>query len=243
MEYVEILRARRVLFWYGIVLLGLVLITALSVFGGHADIQRGNSDTKFSSVLAGAMFGAFVVATFIATGLNAESATTAIIWTRPTARDTIAWRYVAVDAAAIAVGYAMIVVAILAVMAVIGVLDKVVYDVLFSLPVAALGLGAALMCYALVSLAAARLPGRGGLIAGLSWAVFLVAVGVRAAPLPSLLHGIIVALDYLNPLAYVGGTHSDSGVPLDLPVRIAMVWAIAAVAAVASVRLWSTREV
>ena len=91
MEYVEILRARRMLFWFGIVLLGMVALTAVSIYGGHAEVQRGTGAVLLSKLVGGAVFGALVVATFMATGLNAEFATTAIAWTRPKTREAIAW--------------------------------------------------------------------------------------------------------------------------------------------------------
>jgi hypothetical protein len=69
---------------------------------------------------------------------------------------------------------------------------------------------------------------------------------VFAAPLPALLHFLIIALNYLNPLAWLGNLGSHSGgshiIPFDAPVRAAGAWAIALVAVVASVKLWSTRE-
>jgi hypothetical protein len=240
-EYVEILRARRVLFWSVMVLLGFVVLTALSIYGGHANVDNRNGTVRFSVLVSGAVFAALIVATFIAPGLNAEAATTPIIWTRPQPRDAIAWRYVGVDAATIAIGYVLMLLAILAESALMGFLGKITFDAAPSLQHFVLGLGGALMWYGLVTVAAARLPGRGGLIAGLSWAVFLIVAGVVAAPLPPLLHYIIVALNYLNPFAYVGGT--TAAAPFDISVRTALVWAIAIVATVAGVRLWSTREV
>ncbi|MDB5070162.1 MAG: hypothetical protein JWM87_1273 [Candidatus Eremiobacteraeota bacterium] len=243
MEYVEILRARRVLFWYGLVLLVQVLITAATVFFGHPSVHRGNSTAHFSSIVVAALFGGAIVATFVGAGLNAESGRTAIVWTRPKARDAIAWRYIAVDVVTILIGYALMLVTVVAVTAIIGILDQFTYDVAQSARFLALGVGAALMWYALISLVAARLPGRGGLIAGLSWAAFIVIIAVREAPFPLPLHALIYALNYIDPLAYIGATGTDQPLlPLAQPVRIAMVYAIAIVALAGSVRLWSTRE-
>jgi hypothetical protein len=96
--------------------------------------------------------------------------------------------------------------------------------------------------------AAARVEGHGARFAALSWAIFLILVLVTAAPVPALIHYLIVALNYLNPLAWLGNlgsSHSDGGnhvIPFAASIRAAGAWAIAIVAIVASVKLWSTRE-
>jgi hypothetical protein len=88
------------------------------------------------------------------------------------------------------------------------------YDVPQMLTALAGGFGCMLMWYALVMLAAARLPGRGAMIAWLSWLVFLTLSGLWAVHFPPLIHGLIVALNYLNPLAYFG--NHGSGVQQQL---------------------------
>jgi hypothetical protein len=253
MEYVEIMRARRVLFWCALVLLAGLVLMAITVYAGHlhAGANAGIGTTQLSSLVGAAAFGAIIVATFLAPGLNAEHTTTAIIWTRPISRDAIAWRYIAVDFTAILAGYALMLAAILGGMALFGVLGAIQADAAQSLILFALGMGGAAMWYALVCVTAARLPGRGGLIAGLSWAVFMIVGGMIVVPLPDLPHYLIVALNYLNPLAWLGdvgssGVHAHGAthslIPFDASVRAAGAWAIALVAVVASIRLWSTRE-
>ena len=70
-----------------------------------------------------------------------------------------------------------------------------------------LALGGALMWYAVISGVAARLPGRGPLIAGLAWGVFPVLAGLfHAHSFPIWLHDVIYALNFLNPMAWLGGT-------------------------------------
>ena len=246
MEYVEILRARRVLFWYTAVLLGGFVLTAIAIYSSH-HVNGGLNGHDLSAFVGAASFGALIVATFLATGLNAEHATTAIIWTRPQSRETIAWRYIAVDFAAILAAFAILLAFILGGMALFGVLSLVWFDPAASLTVFLLGMGAAAMWYGLIAAAAARVEGHGARFAGLSWAVFIILVLVAVAPLPDLLHYLIVALNYLNPLAWLGNlgsSHGDGGhlIPFSAPVRAAGAWLIAMVAIVASVKLWSTRE-
>jgi hypothetical protein len=251
MHYVEIMRARRVLIGFGIALLAIVALTALSVLASpthlHADIRIGHAVMILSGNIVGVCtFGALIVATLMIPGLSAEAATTPIIWTRPTPRDTIAWRYVAIDLATIFVAFLATIACAYIVLAIVGLIKYTVYDPR-TISIALLGLGTAVMWYGLVSAAAARLPGRGPMLAGLSWLVFLVIAALNAAPFPALIHGLVVALNYLNPLAYFSGVNTSNAdtltkVPLTAAARELVTWAIGLVAIFASVRLWSTRE-
>jgi len=252
MHYVELMRARRVLIGYGIALLAIIAVTALTVLAGpghvHTDFKRGSAPIILSSnLIAGCIFGALIVATLMISGLSAEATTTPIIWTRPTPRDTIAWRYVAIDLATIVLAFLATVACVYVVLAIVGLIKYAVYDPR-SMSIALLGLGTAAMWYGLVSAAAARLPGRGSMLAGLSWVVFLAIGGLTAAPFPALAHGLVDALNYLNPLAYFSGINTSNAdslsamVSLNVVARASITWVIGLVAIFASVRLWSTRE-
>jgi hypothetical protein len=245
MEYIEILRARRVLTWYAGFLLAGLIVEALAFYLGHGH-NESNGTVAFSALVGAAAIGGFFIATLVVPGLSAEAAhTTPLIFTRPAPRDAIAWRFVAVDAAAILIGYLLLVVAMVAGIAVIGDLEAVTFDLALILRNALLGYGAALMWYAVVSVAAARLPGRGPLLAGLSWAVFLILGGLVHAHFPAWLHDVLYALSYLNPTAWLGGMTpqgNSSVLPYSAWTRTICEWLIAAALLVASVRLWSTRE-
>ncbi|HEY0381148.1 MAG TPA: hypothetical protein VGC72_03010 [Candidatus Elarobacter sp.] len=246
MEYVQILRARRILTWYtGFLVVGLV-IEAISFYAGRGkNVQDGS--LEFSMLAGGAVIAALIIATLTASGLSAEAShTTALIWTRPAERDVIAARFVAVDVAAIALGYVIMLVAMVLGIAIIGGLPLVEFDGARTAREVLLGLGGAMMWYAVISVAASRLPGRGPLLAGLSWGLFPILAGlVFAHNFPVWLHDVIYALNYLNPMAWMGGMTPQrdmSIIPLDVWPRIFGEWAIAIVLLVASVRLWSTRE-
>lgn len=248
MHYVEMLRARRVLFWYGIVLLGMLLILIVTVLSSKSAHFENHSGVPFSGVLGGAVLGAWIVTTCVAPGLNAEGMTIPITWTRPLSRTLIAWRFVLVDFAAIAIGYTMLVAAILICFTVFGLLPQMRWDAA-SFQAVFLGLGTAVMWYGLVLVVTARMSGRGALFAGLSWAAFLIIGGVWAAPLPAPIHYAVWGLNYLNPIAYLGGVSSGSRGNVHHPivgpeyVRAIGAWAIAALSITLAVRLWSTREV
>jgi hypothetical protein len=251
MEFVEILRARKVLRNYALVLLTGFVLTAISLFSGHAtvNVEGGHTGTvEFSSLLVGCAFVAFIIATCIAPGLSAESSTLAITWTRPVPRGRIAARFIAVDLAAIVVSFVLMLVVTLIFLAMFGFLGTLHFNGARAAAVLGLGLGCTVMWYGLVTLASTRLPGRGGMIAGLSWVAFLVLGGLWAAPFPPLIHGLIVLLNYLNPLAYFGNHLGGAGnphqiIPFGDLLRTLVTWCIGIAALIGTVRLWSTREV
>ncbi|HEV2740471.1 MAG TPA: hypothetical protein VGU66_18065 [Candidatus Elarobacter sp.] len=246
MEYVEILRTRRILIWYTAIIVAGLVITAISFYAGHG--HNGNSgNLPFSMLAAGAGIGALLIATLVAPGLSAEAAnTTALIWTRPAPRDEVAARFVGIDVAAIVIGYVILLVAMVTGVAILGAFPIITFDAPAVLRSASLAVGGALMWYAVISVAAARLPGRGALIAGLAWGVFPILAGLyHAHSFPIWLHDVIYALNFLNPMAWLGGTTpqgNSSIIPLSVWGRVLGECAIAVALAVASVRLWSTRE-
>jgi hypothetical protein len=247
MEYVEILRARRVLIWYAVAVVATAALNLLSLHG-HVTVQSSDMDIHgkipLAAILVGSAFVAFILASCVAPGLSNEGNTTAISWTRPMPRWVIALRYVAVDVSAIALGYAMCVATVLGILAFYGLgraiaIDSYIPDGL------ALALGTVVMWYGLLVAASARFPGRGGMIAGLSWgAVFVLAV-LGQLPLPWLIHDLVVALNYLNPAEYINGaanSHANHVVALTGVWREIVPWCIGIAGIVAGIRLWSTRE-
>ena len=246
MEYVEILRARRILTWYtGLLVAGLV-ITAISFYASHGH-NENNGTLPFGMLAAGAGIGALIIATLVAPGLSAEAAnTTALIWTRPAPRDAIAARFIGIDVAAILIGYVILLVATVVGIAILGGLPVLTFEPDRILRSVSLALGAAVMWYAVISVAAARLPGRGPLIAGLAWGVFPVLAALfHAHNFPIWLHDVIYVLNFFNPMAWLGGTTpqgNSSIIPLSLWGRVFGECAIAIALAAASIRLWSTRE-
>ncbi|HTJ28602.1 MAG TPA: hypothetical protein VMA36_20785 [Candidatus Limnocylindria bacterium] len=268
MEYVEYLRDRRILRNYAIVLLaGFVLGMASLISGTHGTIRiqgtshRGTIDV--SGVLAACSFLTFIIATVVAPGLAAQVSTLAIAWTRPLSRAAVAWRFIVVDLAAIVTAYLMVLATVLLFVAVFHSLVTVqlqdtgsaaslndLMSVRFDAPqmvaVAARGFGCTLMWYGLVTLVSVRFPERCGMIAGLSWVAFLVLGGLWNASFPPLIHGLIVALNYLNPIAYFGNFGSDVQqqiIPLSGTLRTLIAWCIGIAALAGTIRLWSTREV
>ncbi|HEX3551483.1 MAG TPA: hypothetical protein VHT53_13950 [Candidatus Elarobacter sp.] len=246
MQYVEILRARRVLFWYTALLLGLLVIFAISLANGHTEIPR--AQIPLNTILLSCAVGGYGIATAVSTGLLCEAATVPITWTRPVPRALIAWRFVAVDLVAIALGYAVMLAFVFACLALVKVLHSVAITPAYPMALA-LGFATAAMWYALIVLATARLSGHGARVAGLSWLVFIAVGAVWAAPVPAPIHLVLTALNYLDPLSYIDGVTVSSGaaradhpIVLNLISRLLLATLISAGALVAGVRLWSTRE-
>jgi hypothetical protein len=189
---------------------------------------------------------AFVITTCVSPGLSSEGATVAITWTRPVPRWTTGARFVAVDLGTVALAYLVVFVVGVAAFQLIRSLVVIVPDDDAAYAIG-LGAGVCVMWYGLILLTSARFPGRGGMIAGLSWVVFLVLTGIYHAPLPWLFHDLIVGLNYLNPLAYFGsafsnGDQSRNIIALGSTGRVVVPWCIGIAATVAGIRLWSTRE-
>ncbi len=245
MEYVEILRARRILTWYTGLLIAGLIIEAISYYGGHGHNQQ-NGTLPFSMLAGIGTSAALIIATLLAPGLSAEAAnTTALIWTRPAPRDAIASRFVGVDVVTIVIAYVIMLIAMIVGVAIVGGLPVLTFDADQIARNVMLGLGGSLMWYAMIAVVAARLPGRGPLIAGLTWGVFPIFVALVHAHFPVWLHDIVYALNYLNPVAWLGGTTpqgNSSFLPYSVWTRVVCEWGIAIVALVAGVRLWSTRE-
>jgi hypothetical protein len=255
MEYVAMLRALRVLKWFGIVLAALEALALYSALrNGHPNINMQSSvsiDGKtsglpFGVLMLGALIGPLVVASFLAAGLDAEYKTIAIAWTRPISRLAIAGRYLAVGAAALFAAWAATLVAVVIPILAMGLAPWLRFQTGPDFVALALGTGCIIMWYGLVVAVSALLPGRGGAVAGMSWGAFLVMGILAAAPFPPFLHGIAVALNFLNPFAYIGSIGSGGAnniLHLAVGPRAALAWAIGLVAVYAGVQLWATREV
>lgn len=250
MEYVAILRARRVLTWYGGILGAALLMMLYGVLTHHPTVQTDNphAGVPLSALIAGAAVAAVTLAAFLAAGFDAEYKTAAIAFTRPLSRIRIAQRFVLVAAVAMLVAFVATLAAIFIVIASMNALKYITMDGGLNVPLVLAALGCAAMWYGLVVLVAALFPGRGGTIVGLSWAYALIVPAFAHADLPVAFHALFSVLQYLDPLAYVGsiGSAHQGTPPLGIEsvgVRAAMAWAIGAAALASGVTLWAKREV
>lgn len=246
MEYVELLRVRRALTVFAVAI-ACFFIAATFALHGHGGfhitigIDKGSALGDF---VVAAGFGAFFLATFFAGHLAAETPTLSFLWTKPVSRTALAWRYVAIDAAALLAGIALGTLAIFMLIAGLGQAGRLRVDMAL-LPGLALSLGAALAWYGLCLLAASRFDRdvANGVIA-MSWPVFILFLMLNVMALPPPAHAAVVFIDQFNPLAYlIGVEHHEAWLlGASTMVRAAAVWIIALVSIALATRLWTTRE-
>ncbi|MEA2719095.1 MAG: hypothetical protein QOJ39_959 [Candidatus Eremiobacteraeota bacterium] len=247
MEYVELLRVRRALVWFVVALAFVLVMVNLVLHGkGGFTIHIGFGKDGVAAgdlVLLGGLGALFLAAVF-AGNLPGESTTLPFLWTKPVSRTALAYRFVAVDVLGMIGGIVATALAAVIVIAGLGQIRAIHLDRAL-LSDAALALGAPLAWYGLTFLAAARLRPEGVARAGaLSWPVFIVIAMLTTVTLPPPLHGLVLALDHLNPLAYIaGGDQKGMGLLSAAPaIRGAACWAIALVTIPAAIRLWTVRE-
>lgn len=248
MEYVAILRARRILTWYAVVFGLLVALGLALVFkDGPPRVQMShdaNPMIPFDALLVGSLFAPVILAAFFAVGLDAEHKTIAIAWTRPLARLSIAARYVGVAFLGMVAAWIFTVVVALLTLVILGLVQYVTPGHHSWTHVPAMA-GAAVMWYGLVVFVSALLPGRGNAVAGGSWAYALIVPGLAHVPFPPLLHQVTVALNYLNPLMYLKSSGGGGGdiVFASGGGTLAIAWIVGIACIAAGAYIWSKREV
>jgi hypothetical protein len=257
MTYVAVLRARRVLSWFfGVFFALIAILFAATLHSGGVDVQvhGGTPAVPLNAILIGSAFAGFIVAPFLAGGLSGDIPHYPIAWTKPVPRTTLASRNVLVDLTALGVTYAVVIMVCLAIGEAIAIAvyrQPLTIDAHNAPLDIALALGTAVMWYGLVFAGATFFPGRGGTVAGASWAVF-VGIPTFAVPrLPQPIHGVFAALTYVDPLAYIGGVSVSGGRAAShalvfggaqLPCAIGS-WTIGLAAIAAGIWLYTKREV
>jgi hypothetical protein len=247
MEYVELLRVRRGLIAYLVALVFCFAVVSLVLHGHggiHINMSFGKDGVSIGDLLQLGGVAALFLATGFAANLAAEGATLPFLWTKPITRTALALRFVAVDALGIAAGIvACALVAAIVVAGIGGV--RAIHPNAALASDAALALGAPLAWYGITLLLGARLGRDAASRAGaLVWPVFILLELLAVAALPPAGHALAVALEHVDPLAYLlGSEHADTGLlHLGTGPRAAACWAIAALTIPAAIRLWSLRE-
>ena len=193
----------------------------------------------------GGVFAA-IIATVLGTSLHRENETLPSIWTKPAPRYQIALAYAGVDALGIlAAGLIAVAIGALTIILFLGVVSRLTFGE-GALEVFLLVTGFALATYGTIAALTSWSRRGGGVVAGLFWPIGFVIYGLSAVGMPSAIHACIVALNFLNPIAYLG-TISNKGsaslLPLALSVRIELVWVLAIATTALSIYLWQRREV
>jgi hypothetical protein len=250
MELVEIWRVRQVVLWH----LGLtvLVVVALALFAGHANIQIDDNEVggRHAAALGDLLFMAMAVSTvaasWIGLGLNRDRAQLELLFTRPTPRALLALRFVGIDLAALGIVFAVTLAAVC--FLTVAVAHPIVTDE-NTLGLAFLHTGVVAMWYGLLLVVTAGLEGRGAMIAGLMWPIALILLPLGMAR-SGFLHAVALVLDVFNPFAYVNtnstaaGNLVTSGVwQVALPLRALEVWLLAAAFCALAIWIWRRREV
>ena len=202
MWYIEYVRARRALTVYGIIV-GLMIVIALIVrINIHTHISRGpgaQMQTSIDSLAVIAGLAIAILGTVLATSLSSHvNGHLEIAWTKPIPRDRLVAQTFAVDIGALGVAYVISIAVLVAVNAIYGAhlvysfdrLGHVVAEFVF-----------AVALYGLIQGVTSGMTRRSGMVAGLAWPILLLTSGGLAAPLPDMIHRLLVIINYLNPLA------------------------------------------
>ncbi len=248
MAYVEYLRNRRMVIALTIVvavLVGLALL-GFSTSGGHHSIEadHGAHQPMLSVMFLIAGYITGIVASIAGSFFSQERTHAALSLTKPVSRTRFALTYLAVDTAGIVASFVVIfLLGELILLRAMGLHSISVDGETWTL--LALGLGFAFALYAVVRVLGTTF-GHGGLFAGLIWAVGFLLVGLASFHLPWLLHDIVVALNFVNPIAYLESFDSNNSaksiLPLSFEGRLIGEWLLVIVAAAGSVVAWNRLE-
>jgi hypothetical protein len=266
MNYIELLRQRRALTVYGCVLGGLTLF-GLIVFNftvpPHLEggVHSGSQNISLSGICGIALFATWIFATVIAASLNRENDVPEMMRTKPFPLEQVAVSYYLTDLAAIAIAFLISVgvnlITLFDVTLVLHIPNPMTYDFADAAVVVTLGLGVAFMWYGLLQAATSSLKGRGGVIVGLSWPVFIGLVGLSHLGLPPALHAIVMFLNVFDPMAYLtsllssssgGAARTGSFAPaalfaLDPWIRAGIIWTFGVAACAVAAISWKRLEV
>src|SRR4029077_2513671 len=108
MAYVEMLRLRKALAIYAIVVVAVFLLILIPSHWPGAVVHGDTAVSIPLSVLLPIVgFCAIIFATTISTSLNRENDGVEMVWTKPVSRERLALTYIAFDLAAIVLAYAL----------------------------------------------------------------------------------------------------------------------------------------
>jgi hypothetical protein len=249
MAYVEYLRNRRMIVTLTIVVAAVVGLALLGFFtssGPHRGLaaDHGAHQPVLSVLFLIAGYVTGIVGSVAGSFFSQERGRAALSLTKPVSRTRFALNYLAVDTAGIIAAFLIIfLLGELVPLSAMG-LHAIAFDAdVWTLLV--LGLGFAFALYAVVR-ALGTIFGHGGLFAGLIWAFGLLLVGLSSLHLPWLLHDLVVALNFVNPIAYLESFDTNdaakSVLPLSFEGRLIGEWLLVIVAAAGSVVAWNRLE-
>jgi hypothetical protein len=276
MWYLEFLRMRRALTVYALILLGIALALVVGLQLGHVAVGNsvsfgpgGPSDVGFVYVTGGhetkrvaakslefplvwlvgvAGFLAIFFTAILGPSLNAESEHLDYVFTKPISRARLGASYVLVDVAGLLAAFLVGLVIAVIPLASIGILRFLFVDSA-ALPTFVLLLGMAFMWYGEKQAATGWYQGSGGKAGVVSIVVFSILSALAAVDLGPSFHATIIALNFLNPLAYLHSLTSQGGtvnehtlLPVSMAWQIVLTWSIGVVCCAIAVAGWRRVE-
>jgi len=211
-----------------------------------ADFAAKHTTVPFSAFVFIALFAATIAGSIFGAGLCRERDYVALAWTKPVSRARQALAYLGVDALGMFAVFAVVLVLgcclTLWAIGIFGYLrvDPIVWQML------PLSIGISFAYYGMVRAVSVGFPGRGGAIAGGSWPIAYLLIGLTALPLPALMHGALILVNFLNPLAYLTG-FNETGVMSTVlwsnpDLRTALVWVLAVATNAVAIVLYQRAE-
>jgi hypothetical protein len=248
MAYVEYLRLRTSFTWHVGILAALTLLLLYFIGQpGHIVVHSAHVGgtlmagmvIPLSALASVALFFAAIFASTAGASLNKENPVRDLSWTKPISRTRIACEFIAVDIAAILVYFVLALAAAAFVLTRMHVALTAGADLAMQL---VLGIGVALMWFALVQLLTCGLGPGARMISGILWPISFVLLALDE--LPNALGQLATAIDVLNPLAYSSHLFGFKTIIMTLPIetRALAVWILAAVFGAAAVILWTRKE-
>jgi hypothetical protein len=248
MGYVEYLRLRTSFVWHVGILAALTLVLLYFIGQpGHIVVHSAHLGGTLTPGMViplsaltsvGVLFAAIFASTAGAS-LNRENPVRDLSWTKPVPRARTAWVFIAVDVAAILVYFALALAAAALILTRMHIALTSGADLAIQLM---LGVGVALMWYALIALLTCGLGPGARMIGGILWPISFVLLALDE--LPNALGQLATAIDVLNPLAYSSHVFGFKTILMTLPIetRALAVWVLAAVFSAAAVTLWTRKE-
>lgn len=238
MMYREYLRVRTYFMWFAI---AVGCITLLSFIPN--DHPMG-SPFPYAQLFGVAGFVAAIFATALGTFLSTENCGhLELAWTTPMSRVSYAARLIAVDVAAILGMFALVVVAGLFHAAIWG--HRMIVDASTG-PALVRFLLDPLAWYALIAALTASVKGRAaGAIAGFSWVAAGLLTMLGDVNLPGVLHALVTALNYFNPLVYLtfeSGAGARTVMQLSAQISTIALCSIIALGVIAALGQWRRLE-
>jgi hypothetical protein len=211
-----------------------------------ADFTKHGTKIPLSALLFLAGFGATILGSVFASSLCRERDHTPLAWTKPVSRVQFALAYMGVDIVGmIAAFFITFVLGEMVIIWTLGLAGFISADAR-AWSTLALICGIALAYYGMIRALTVGFPGRGGAITGSSWAIAYVLILFTALPLPSLFHTALVAINFLNPLAYFTqmGSHGEQSgaIPLPVTAKIICVWLLAVASGAVSIFIYRRAE-